>query len=39
MDNYVLYVVNDLNAVSNMNQAINSSLQTNQTPLIPLIGK
>ncbi len=35
MDNYVLYVLNDLN----MNQAMNSSLQLNQTQLIPLIGK
>jgi hypothetical protein len=35
VDNYVLYVLNDLN----MNQAMNSSLQLNQTQLIPLIGK
>jgi hypothetical protein len=43
VDNYVLYVLSDLNATSNtnnnINQAINSSLQSNQTQLIPLIGK
>ncbi len=43
MDNYILYVVNDTNVTyntnNNINQAINSSSQLNQTQLIPLIGK
>jgi len=43
VDNYILYVLNDINVPSNtnnnINQAINSSLQLNQTQLIPLIGK
>ncbi|CAF3798494.1 unnamed protein product [Adineta steineri] len=48
IDNYVLYVLNDANITSNtnnnnnnnnnMNQGMNSSLQLNQTQLIPLIG-
>ncbi|CAF1175821.1 unnamed protein product [Adineta steineri] len=47
IDNYVLYVLNDANITSNtnnnnnnnnnMNQGMNSSLQLNQTQLIPLI--
>ncbi|UJR32084.1 hypothetical protein I4U23_019552 [Adineta vaga] len=42
VDNYVLYALNDVNLTSttnpNLSQAINSSLQSNQTQLIPLIG-
>ena len=42
MDNYILYVLNDVNLTSttnhNLNHAVNSSLQSNQTQLIPLIG-
>lgn len=43
MDNYILYVLNDINIPSNtnnnINQAISSSSPSNQTQLIPLIGK
>jgi len=39
VDNYILYVLNDINVPSNINQTINSSSQLNQTQLIPLIGK
>ncbi|CAF1674713.1 unnamed protein product, partial [Adineta ricciae] len=41
VDNYILYVLNDVNLTSttnhNLNHAVNSSLQSNQTQLIPLI--
>ncbi|CAF3276724.1 unnamed protein product [Rotaria sp. Silwood2] len=41
VDNYILFVLNDSNIISitnNTNQLVNSSLQSNQVQLIPLIG-
>ncbi|CAF3965102.1 unnamed protein product [Rotaria sordida] len=38
VDNYILFVLNDSNIISNTNQLVNSSLQSNQIQLIPLIG-
>lgn len=41
MENYVLYVINDINLSSNTHQPINSSSSTqlNSSSLIPLIGE
>lgn len=44
MDNYVLFVLNDSSIASSSNNnisnpAVNSSVQSSQTQLIPLIGK
>ncbi|CAF3630906.1 unnamed protein product [Rotaria sp. Silwood1] len=42
IDNYILFVLNDSNIISNTNnntnQLVNSSLQSNQAQIIPLIG-